>query len=77
MQPPRPPYKPKIQQRVVITPDNQYLRYETRALTNHIISETPLTARQVDMYRRYPTSFIRQYVDPYFPYEDPEPPWVA
>ena len=46
-------------------------------MTNHIVAETPLNARSVDMYRRYPTSFIRQYVDPYFPYEDPEPPWVA
>jgi len=73
----RPPYKPKIQQRVVITPDNQYIRYEDRNLTNHIIAETPLKARQVELFRHYPTSFIRQYVDPYFPYEDPEPPWVA
>ena len=73
-------FKPKrdaIQMRVLITPKNDYLRYEGKRMTNHIISTAPLLARDVDFFRRYPDSFIRTHIGE--PPDEPPPdlPYAA
>jgi len=39
---------------VAILPGNEYKRYKGRTLTNHVRSESPLTAEEVEWFRVSP-----------------------
>jgi len=49
---------------ICIEKGNYYRRYSGKTVTNHIISDRPLTRREVEMYRTYPEVFISSTTDP-------------
>jgi len=46
---------------VMIEKENSYKRYTGKSCTNHIFSDRPLTAHEVEAFRQYPKVFVNSH----------------
>ena len=45
----------------MIEKENSYKRYTGKSCTNHIFSDRPLTAHEVEAFRQYPKVFVNSH----------------